>query len=382
MSEPANAPAVPERPAAALRRWSDAIQHRGEQVTRFFGHYFGREDRRVLLIGGGGFDPRSCAVPEALAPVLGDRLDCVLIREERPEPDHELRRHAEANLARLTQLLPSLRAVSVNAFAVDRAPVLGRSVVGNIGQEVLADYTDVILDFSALSIGASFPIAAYVLDALQAVPGTSFHLVVAANSAIDELIQPIAVDTVSPVHGFKGGWKTHATKGAAKLWMVPLAKGRRTILERIRGEVQPDDIAVILPFPARHPRVGDDLLTEYQEELREEAWGIGARDLVYAEETNPLDLYRTILGIVDRRRPVFEEMGGSLVVLSPVGSKVLAIGAMMAALERDLPVLHTESVGYEVDFRRIEEVGYLDTELVHVWLHGDVYSAGPLGRDP
>jgi hypothetical protein len=310
-------------------------------------------------------------------------LDCVLLREERPEPDHELRSRADANLRKLTELLPSLRALPVDAFATDRAPVLGRSVVGNLGSVDLTGYTDVILDFSALSIGASFPITAFALQTLQNVPGTNLHLVVAANPAIDELIQPVATDTVTPVHGFKGGWNTNATGGAAKLWMPMLATGtaRRSVLDLIRKEVKPDDIAVILPFPARHPRVGDDLLTEYQEELREDAWGIGARDLVYAEETNPLDLYRTILGIVDRRRPVFEEMGGSLVVLSPVGSKVLAIGSMMAAFERELPVLHAESVGYEVDFRRIEEVGYVGTELVHVWLHGDVYSSGPLGRD-
>jgi hypothetical protein len=53
-------------------------------------------------------------------------------------------------------------------------------------------------------------------------------------------------------------------------------------------------------------------------------------------------------------------------VLSPVGSKVMALGALMAALERDLPVAHLESIGYDLD-------GSIPTtseapNLVHVWL--------------
>ena len=80
----------------------------------------------------------------------------------------------------------------------------------------------------------------------------------------------------------------------------------------------------------------------------------------------------TILRLDDVRRPVFAETGGSMLILSPVGSKVMALGALMAAVERDLPVAHVESIGYEVG----EDVS-MDIEnpnLMHIWLEGDVYS--------
>ena len=64
------------------------------------------------------------------------------------------------------------------------------------------------------------------------------------------------------------------------------------------------------------------------------------RNIVYADEGDPLDLYRTILRLDDLRKPVFREVGGSLLVLSPLGSRVTALGALMAALERDLPVAY------------------------------------------
>ena len=100
---------------------------------------------------------------------------------------------------------------------------------------------------------------------------------------------------------------------------------------------------------------------------------LDARNIVYAAENNPLDLYRTILRIDDARKRVFAETGGSLIVLSPIGSKVLAVGALMAAIERDFPVVYVESIEYTVNFKMIEQNRHEGGEIVHVWLHGEAY---------
>jgi len=60
-----------------------------------------------------------------------------------------------------------------------------------------------------------------------------------------------------------------------------------------------------------------------------------------------------------------------MLILSPLGSKVMALGALMAALERNLPVAHLESIGYELAERVPDQVG--EPSLVHIWLEGDVY---------
>lgn len=65
-----------------------------------------------------------------------------------------------------------------------------------------------------------------------------------------------------------------------------------------------------------------------------------ARSIVYADEGDPLD--RTILALDNLRKPVFAETGGSMLVLSPLGNEVMALGALMAALERDLPVVYLD----------------------------------------
>ena len=107
----------------------------------------------------------------------------------------------------------------------------------------------------------------------------------------------------------------------------------------------------------------------------ESVWSVDARDIVYADEADPLDLYRTILKLDDRRKPVFEGVDGSLLILSPLGSKIMAIGALMAALERDLPVAYLESIDYEL----ADSVPAVSAapNLLHIWLEGDVYPHTP-----
>ena len=73
-----------------------------------------------------------------------------------------------------------------------------------------------------------------------------------------------------------------------------------------------------------------------------------------------------------------------MLILSPLGSKVMALGALMAALERDLPVAHLESIGYELEASASETVD--PPNLIHVWLEGEVYPqsrpALPTGGSP
>ncbi len=204
----------------------------------------------------------------------------------------------------------------------------------------------------------------------------NLHLFVVHDPELDAAIQSISSDSPSYIHGFNDKSKLEDFTDAAKLWLPQLAAGRRAALNKIRTHVAPDDICPILPFPAIDPRTGDRLTEEYLEEF-ESGWSVDARDIVYADEADPIDLYRTILRLDDRRKPVFEQSGRSLLVLSPLGSKTMAIGALMASLERDLPVAYLESIGYELD----DSMPTISTEpnLLHIWLEGDVY---PQPRPP
>ena len=70
---------------------------------------------------------------------------------------------------------------------------------------------------------------------------------------------------------------------------------------------------------------------------------------------------------------MFKEMGGSQIILSPVGSKALALGMLMAALERDFAVVLVESLAYSAAPEVLDIQAAPRGELVHIWLHGEAY---------
>jgi hypothetical protein len=355
---------------AAERRWDPCVAHRGDEVESFIAEYFADAKRMVLFIAGAGFDPRSTAVATRLAQA-GAAVRAVLFQENRPKPMQHLVERATANIESLTSALTNHSVVPVEIFGADNAVVGGRNVVTLLNQQNFEGVSDLVVDLSALSVGTSFPIVRYLVERIERGKGLpNLHLFVSHDPALDGAIQSTPSDAPGYVHGFRGGSTLDGAAAAAKLWLPQLASGRGGALGRLHTFVDPHDTCPILPFPAADPRLGDRLVEEFLTEF-ESGWSVDTRNVVYADESDPLDLYRTILRLDDLRKPVFREVGGSLLVLSPLGSKVTALGALMAALERDLPVAYLESIGYSLD----GSVAATSEKpnLVHIWLEGDVY---------
>jgi len=361
-------------------RWERCVEHRGAEVRDFARAHFGEDHRQILLIGGAGFDPRSIQIANLLTSVAGGRVTGHFLRERRRNPDAGQLAEAEEHVSQLKGLLGAATFVDLQVFDSDGAVVVGRHVVDAVSDLELNRYADVVIDFSALSIGTSFPLTRLILERIESgkIP-INLHAMVTARPRTDARIVASPSAFVGPIHGFQGRFGIDETSRAAKLWIPQLRISHRGILERIHDFVNPDDIVPVLPFPSDEPLVGDRLIEEYAVEF-ENRWSVDARNIVYAEETNPLDFYRTVLRIDDARFPVFETTGGSLLILSPIGSKSLAIGGMMAAMERDLPVVYVEALSFSTTLGG-DDNSYSDDDLAHVWLIGDEVYPATIRRD-
>ena len=358
------------------RRWDPCIAHRGSEVDAFITGYFAQPHRSALLVAGAGFDPRARAVADKLSGANAN-VSALLIKELRPSapPDQSARAHA--NTTGLVNLLSRHALLPIDIFGPDGAVVGGRNVVKALSTRPMDCVTDVIVDVSALSVGTSFPIIRYFFERAVSDRGPpNLHLFVTHDPSLDGGIRSISGDSPGYIHGFRGNSTLSGAADSARLWLPQLSSGRRQALERLYEFVEPHDTCPILPFPARQPRLGDILAEEYITEF-EDAWSVDTRNIMYADEGDPLDLYRTILRLGDFRQQVFAESGGSMLVLSPLGSKVMALGALMAALERDLPVAHIEPIAYRIADSLPATIDHPD--IIHVWLEGDAY---PSPRPP
>jgi hypothetical protein len=351
-------------------RWQPCISHRPDEIEEFVSGYFGHLKSRTLLIAGAGFDPRATSVAQLLQK-HGQLPDGVLVKEERPNADPELVRRAQSNLDLLTPCVQRPRVLQINVFASDGAVVGGRTVLKELEAIDLTPYSDIVIDSSALSIGISFPLVKYILQHSEH-SKQNVHLFACDWPPLDHVIQPQLADRASNVHGFRKVTEFYSEVSVARLWLPQLAPAGGQALQRIFDEVLPSDTCPILPFPSADPKLADHLLAEYLLEL-ESTWSVDSGSIIFADENDPLGLYRTILRIDDERRLAFAALGGSLLILSPLGSKMLAIGALMAALDRDLPVYYVEARGYDVDWNSAGSVGPEAPSIRHVWLAGDVY---------
>lgn len=310
-----------------------------------------------------------------LATTLGDRLSAVFIREERPAPSETLLSAADDNEAALREIVPGCTILQVEIFADDGAPVGGSRIVRLLGQHpVPNDVTDVILDLSALSIGVGFPAAMMLLEDCEAAPNRAFHLMIVSNPELDDRISSVPSSQPSPVKGFSPPVEADGDRELAQVWIPQLAHGRASALTRIGVAVgKCYKICPLLPFPSRNPRRADDLLSEYRSALVDE-WEVDPRDVVYASERNPLDSYRTLSTLKTRFDRTMAGTYEPRMVLSPVGSKVLAAGALMAAIEHRMAVQYLETESYAFSGREERPDDPPDL-TVHIILSGPIYDS-------
>ena len=351
-------------------RWFQCITHDGDKVELFIRDYFSGQCNNIMFIGGAGFDPRSKKIAEILNIVAPNNTYCCLIKEIRPNSNAKQEKTAENNTKCLLGLFQNNKLIPIKIFSEDDAVVGSRNIVPLIKQLQMKSITDVIIDISALSIGISFPIIKYFIM-IRAKWKMNLHIVVSHSPSQDASLQSIPCKSPSYIHGFQGGIGLDHFLDMPKLWLPQMSINRLESLKSIRDFVSPHDTCPIIPFPSEDPRLGDKIMNAAVNEF-EQTWQVDPRDIVYAAEDDPLDLYRTILELDDLRQPVFEIMGGSILVLSPIGSKLMALGGLLAALERDLPIAYLESMGYD-NILSDQTINDVDSKFFHIWLEGDIY---------
>lgn len=354
--------------------WANCITHFDDGVDGFIADYFAQADRRCLLVAGAGFDPRARTIASKLSATLGDRISALLFREERGEPAQNLVAAADDNEAAMCALIERTTVQQIQIFAQDGAPVAGARIGEALRSFTLPDgLSDIVLDMSALSIGVGFPVARYLLEDCERRGGINLHLMIVSNPELDARIVGEPDNRVINVRGYSGQASDVGADRPAKIWAPQLAHRKREALGTIRAAAGDTvyKICPILPFPARNPRRADELISEYEEQLR--AWEVDARDLIYVSERNPLDSYRTLSMLKARYDQTVRGVFTPQLILSPIGSKVMAAGAMMAAIEHELPVQYVETLRYDFDSNETQQAGCGDM-VVHVWLQGPIYA--------
>jgi hypothetical protein len=248
------------------------------------------------------------------------------------------------------------------------------------------DYTDIIVDISALPRLVYLTVLNTLLTRLVK-PGdeaplgsrVNLHVVYAESATIDNAIAKFEIETdLAKIQSLAIRLDEEASLSWPIVWFPVLAEDVLEQLTRIGDRTNPDEICPVLPVQSADARRGDNIINALGEFLFDR-YNVDTRDILRATEWNPFQLYRSLMQTMTRYEESLKLFGGARFVLSPLSSKGLSIGCLLAAFEKRatgnracvrVGMAHVESRRYEAA-QLSKDAKY---QLISAWIAGECYS--------
>lgn len=376
-----------------MLRWENYFMKSNGYFETFWREYQEKSNPDILFIMGMGFDPRTNLGIESIFSVkTNQRRDTILLRYFKNEEDKvsppikEVKNH----LDRLNSFLngAGLSTPQINDIVLrsdDDKSISSINATYIIPDfSVFEKYTDIIIDISAMPRGIFIPLINKCLDLVDQYNDNNdikknLHVIVTENSLLDSFIEDRGTDeSATYIHGFriKEIGKTAEQK---EVWIPILGEHQTSQFDKIKLELNPVEICPVMPFPCDDLRRGDKLIIEYQERLLNDN-NVELKNIVYADESNPFQVYRLLNKTIHRYNESFKLLAGCKIIVSALSSKLLTVGAFMAAYEKkkeglNIGIMHVESLKHELsaeyDNKKIEIAKH--NKLFEIWLAGAPY---------
>jgi hypothetical protein len=371
-------------------RWASYVQVSDDLLLAFLKEHVSARERnsKSCLVVGKGFDPRMLGGVTALSKVLDTKdLSVVLLvfDEGLTSPSRKYDELVQKNMNALAKMIPAeqIQQRTITMFSSEGRRTTSRSAESVFrSADELRGFTDIFVDVSSLPRSVYFPVVAKLLHLLDGVDGEAPNLfvLVSESADLDRRIVDEGIDEDADyIHPFRGAVERESAAGRPKVWFPLLGENQSVQLTRVYDLINPAEICPLLPSPSTDPRRGDNLVVEYRELLFDQL-RVETRNFIYASETNAFEAYRQLRRAILHYAEALKPLGGSNAVISANSSKLLSVGALLAAYElkregADIAIAHVEAHGYVLkdpimDFERLSN----ESRLQCLWLSGSCYA--------
>lgn len=365
-------------------RWDRHHIAKGTNVRQFWSTR--RVGGRTLLVMGLGFDPRTPFILDILVKSGTGPIDVRLLHFDEG-PDSVSQKYATetaANDAAVRTLVGAVggRITDIHVPMIEEDRRVGGRRVGALATDVgFLGYSDVVVDISGLPRALYFPLLRTFLrnvDASRAGANnetTNLHVTLSESPTFDASVREQLTERAEFLPGFLGTAELEQDEDMPRVWAPVLGEQQEEALKLIEQKVRVLDnvpeICPVLPFPALDPKRGDRLLLEYRGLF--ESWRVDHRNIIYASEHNPFDVYRQLCALYDRYCRALQPLRGAKMIISAHSSKLLSLGALLAACDRpEVAVAYVEAQGYQIDGPLTAPA---DAVPYEIWIAGEPYNA-------
>ena len=370
-------------------RWDPYVLTREDQFDAFWAEHLKSRQRNVLFVVGRGFDIRAT---DGCGRILeaggdGDRdLWILCFQNDIPEPE-ERKVLTDANLARFRSLFErgTIEDIPIELSGATATGITSRNVKRALSDsEKLGAYDDIVVDISAMPRMIAMTAIAQLTTILDDIERETkrvlnLHVTVAESVAVDQSPKGGSrSDSVVSVAGFSGKLTAEADVQTPRVWFPVLGEAEDDRLEKIWDKLLPDEICPVIPFPSRGARRGDEIIAGYRKLLFEN-FQVEPRNILNACEFNPFEAYKQLYLAIDRYRDALRGLGGCKAYVSPLSSKLLSVGALLACYdhrgrrrgageaELHVGIPYVESVSYGSPNQEPDD----ERELYSMWIRGE-----------
>jgi hypothetical protein len=383
--------------------WKHYVFKRGDEVHDMWSQFFSERPVKLLYIAGRGFDIRvKTVLAEFLENVSSvgakfEEAELVLVGVKGYELDAALHAQTAENAKEMTDLFGRIGKISEVAISTSSSGEddLSSSNALRIGvQDVLAhinNHTDIILDISSMPRIVYLSLLTSILKKLipdtkangaLIAKGVNFQVIVGEDAKLDGQIhseEPSKDLVVIP--GFSSALHAESVQDWPIVWFPILGEQRISQFEKVMEAVIPEsaEICPIIPHPSTDPRRGDRLVSEYRRQLFTSRQ-TPMMNIVHAHESHPFEAYRQLLSAMNHFKESLSILGGCRLVVTPLASKLITVGAGLACFEMRPPDMK-ENYGVAIPYaeakRYIASVGDLKAsrpEIAALVLTGEAYA--------
>lgn len=387
--------------------WQHYIYRKGAGVHDLWDSLFSGRTPRLLYISGQGFDLRAQSMMRAFTANVKDasrvfeKAHLTMVGFSGYQLSEELVAETETNAQQIVREF-----LSMAESATTETVIFGGTTSAEEDDEIspsnalrlgttevlknVPEYTDIVLDVSSLPRVVYLSLLTALLERLipdkaasnpLAGHGVNLQVVVAEDPQLDAKI--LAEDPSNDliyIPGFSGVLHVESVQDWPLVWFPMLGEGRVAQLAKVANLAIPEfaEICPILPHPSLDPRRADRLMTEYRQEIFL-ARQTPTTNILYAHEAQPFEAYRQLLQAMKRYRNSMMALGGCRLVVTPLASKLITIGAALACFEMK-PTGMDQGYGVAIPYAEPkrylaspEDLRHSRPEIAALILAGDAY---------
>lgn len=364
-------------------RWDPYILAGPGEFDSFWTDHLAGRQRDILFLLGGGYDPRALKAIRRIRD-LGASPSVWLLafrneREGSPVKDELTTRNRRALSDLVGEHSITELPVSIGMAGHPSATSTStRDALSDQGSTLPAD--DVVIDISAMPrVVALSAIAKLIHDqdmAQESGKSANLHVVTAESVRTDIEAGGSLMDEVTSLVGFSGRLNEESTEHVPRVWFPVLGERQGERLQLIRSHLNPDEICPVVPFPSRDPRRGDRIVAENIDLLFED-FRVEPSNILRASEFNPFEAYRQLFLAMDRYRKALRELDGCKAYVSPLSSKLLSVGALLACYDHQFGDIEGKRLNVGMPY--VETSVYADpnvgddveSQLYSMWVRGE-----------